>query len=355
MEYSTENIRNVALISHSGSGKTTLGDAMLFVTGGNDRFGKVDDGTSILDFDSEEIRRKTTISTALAPVEWKGNKINILDTPGYFDFVGEVRSALRVADGAVILIDATGGVEVGTELVWQYASDYNIPVIFAVSKLDRENTEFAKVVDEINNSFGIRSIPLYLPIGKEANIEGVVDVIRGVSLIPSIDGRVKQGEIPADLKETVADMKEQLKEAACDGDDELLEKYLEEGDLTDEEVLRGLRAASLERKIFLVVPVAASKLVGVTALLDAVLSFLPSPSDVGPVTGTVPSTGEEAVRYPKDSEPFSALAFKTTADPYVGKLTVFRVYSGTVSYTHLDVYKRQRLEIACGVQRHKGA
>ncbi|MBP8614492.1 MAG: elongation factor G [Firmicutes bacterium] len=328
MEYSTENIRNVALISHSGSGKTTLGDAMLFVSGGNDRFGKVDDGTSVLDFDSEEIRRKTTISTALAPLEWKGSKINILDTPGYFDFVGEVRSALRVADGAVILIDATGGVEVGTELVWQYASDYNIPVIFAVSKLDRENTEFTKVVDEIGNSFGIRPISLYLPIGKESKIKGVVDVIRGVALVSSSDGRVKEEEVPGDLKDTVAEMKEQLKEAACDGDDDLLEKYLEEGDLTDEEVLRGLRAASLKRKVFLVVPVAASNLVGVSSLMDALVSYLPSPSDVGPVTGIVPSTGEEAVRYPKNSEPFSALAFKTTADPYVGKLTVFRVYSG---------------------------
>ncbi len=327
-EFSTENIRNVALISHSGAGKTTIGDAMLFVSGGNDRFGRVDDETSVLDFDSEEIRRKTTISMSVAPVEWKGCKINILDTPGYFDFVGEVRSSLRVSDGGLIVVDATGGVEVGTELVWQYASEYQIPVIFAVNKLDRENTDFQTTLEQINNVFGGRVLPLYLPIGKEANIKGVIDVIKGVALISSADGKAKEEAIPADMADVVSDAKEQLKEAACDGDDDLLEKYLEEGDLADDEVLRGLRAASIARKVFLAIPVSAGKLVGIAPVIDAVAGYLPSPADVIPAKGTVPASDEEIVREPNDAEPFSALVFKTTADPYVGKLTVFRVYSG---------------------------
>lgn len=327
-EYSTENIRNVVLISHSGSGKTTLGDAMLFLTGGNDRFGKVDDGTSVLDFDSEEIRRKTTISAAVAPLEWKGNKVNILDTPGYFDFVGEVRSALRVSDGALILVDATGGVEVGTELVWQYAAEYEMPVMFAINKLDRENTDFSKILEQIGASFGIKPVPLYLPIGKEANFKGLVNVIEEKAIVYSNNGKMKEEEVPADMKDLVSQVKEQLKEAACDADDDLLLKYLEEGDLTDEEVVAGLKAACIARKVFLVIPIAAANLVGVDVLLDALVGYMPSPVDVGPVVGTVPGTEEEAIRYPKESEPFSALAFKTTADPFVGKLTLFRVYSG---------------------------
>jgi elongation factor G len=328
-EYSTERIRNVAFVSHSGAGKTTVGDAMLFVTGGNDRFGRVDDETSVLDYDSEEIRRKTTISTGLAPVEWQGNKINILDTPGYFDFVGEVRSALRVADGALIVVDATGGVEVGTELVWQYTSEYEIPRLLVVNKLDRENTDFQNILNQLRNVFGSRVLPLYLPIGKEAGLKGVVDVLREVALVPSPDGKkVVEESVPADMADEVANFKEELKEAACDGDDELLEKYLDEGDLTDEEVIRGLRAAVIARKVFPTIPISANKLVGVHQVLDAIVAYLPSLADVPVVKGVVPGTEDEVERKAGASEPFSALVFKTTADPYVGKLTIFRVYSG---------------------------
>lgn len=188
-EYSTDNIRNIALISHGGAGKTTLGDAMLFVSGGNDRFGRTDDASSVLDFDPEEQRRKTTISTSIAPIEWKGKKLNILDTPGYFDFVGEVRSALRVCDGAMVVVDATGGVEVGTELVWQYANEYEVPRLIVVNKLDRENTDFQATLEQINSSFGGRATPLYLPVGKQANFKGIVDVVRGIMLTAGPNGR----------------------------------------------------------------------------------------------------------------------------------------------------------------------
>lgn len=327
-EFSTGNIRNVALISHSGAGKTTVGDAMLFVTGGNDRFGRVDDATSVLDYDSEEVRRKTTISTALAPVEWNGHKVNILDTPGYFDFVGEVRSALRVADGALVVIDATGGIEVGTELVWQYTAEYEIPRLLVVNKLDRENTDFQDTLNELGNVFGRRVLPLYLPLGKEAGLKGVVDIIREVALISSPDGKITEERVPEDMAGDVSDLKEELKEAACDGDDDLLEKYLDEGDLTDEEILKGLRAASIARKVFLTVPLSANKLIGIQQLLDAIVAYLPSPADVPPVKGAIPGTEDEVIRSADSSQPFSALVFKTTADPYVGKLTVFRVYSG---------------------------
>jgi len=327
-EYAPEKIRNVALISHSGAGKTTIGDAMLFASGGNDRFGKVDDGTSVFDFDPEEIRRKTTISTSVSPVEWKGFKVNILDTPGYFDFVGEVRSSLRVADAALIVIDATGGVEVGTELVWQYASEYHLPRMLVINKLDRENTDFNSVIGELNDAFGARVVPVYLPLGKEAGFKGVADVIRGIGFTASPDGKVQEVEVPGDLAQSLAEIKEKLKEAACDGDDQLLEKYLEEGDLTDEEILLGLRGASIAGKVFLAAPVSAIKLIGVAQLLDAVTSFLPSPKDVPPVKGVVQGSDQEVTREADETAPFSALVFKTTADPYVGKLTLFRVYSG---------------------------
>ncbi|MFY9358889.1 MAG: GTP-binding protein, partial [Bacillota bacterium] len=328
-EYSTEKIRNVAFVSHSGAGKTTVGDAMLFISGGNDRFGRVDDETSVLDHDSEEIRRKTTISTGLAPVEWQAHKINILDTPGYFDFVGEVRSALRVADGALVVVDATGGVEVGTELVWQYTSEYEIPRLLVVNKLDRENTDFQGTLEQVRNVFETNVLPLYLPIGKEANLKGVVDILREVALVPSADGKkVEEQSVPAELADEVASLKEELKEAACDGDDELLEKYLDEGDLTDEEIVRGLRGATLAQRVCLAIPVSASKLVGIHQVMDAIVTYLPSPADVAGAKGVVPGTEDEVQRRADVSEPFSALVFKTTADPYVGKLTIFRVYSG---------------------------
>ncbi len=327
-EYSTDSIRNVALVSHSGAGKTTVGDALLYISGGNDRFGRVDDETSIFDFDPEELRRKTTITTSVAPAEWKGKKINILDTPGYFDFVGEVRSSLRIGDGAVVIVDASGGVEVGTELVWQYAQEYEVPRIIAINKLDRENTDFDSLVERINEAFGGRAIPIFLPVGKEANLSGVVDIIRNKMYKTVSGGKTVEEAVPAGLSDAVMTAKEQLKEAACDGDDELLEKYLEEGDLTDEEIVAGLRLACLRSKVFPVVPLSASKLLGIGQFLDAVVDYLPSPKDIPSALGVAPGSETEITRDADVSAPFSALVFKTTADPYVGKLTLFRVYSG---------------------------
>jgi len=327
-EYSTGNIRNVVLISHGGAGKTTLGDAMLFLSGGNDRFGRTDDNTSVLDFDPDEQKRKTTISTSVAPVEWKGTKVNVLDTPGYFDFVGEVRSALRVGDGALVVVDATGGVEVGTELVWQYSQEYGLPRLFVVNKLDRENTDFDAVVNQINEMLGAHATPLYLPVGKQSSFKGLVDVIKGVMITTGPDGKSTEGPIPADLAGAVSELRERLKEAACDGDDTLMEKYLEEGDLSNEEIERGLHLASIAGKISLVIPVAAAKLLGIREVLDAVVRFLPSPKDVPAVKGHVPGQDTEVERPSDENAPFSALVWKTMADPYVGKLTLFRVYSG---------------------------
>lgn len=301
---------------------------MLFLSGGNDRFGRTDDNSSLLDFDPDEQRRKTTILTSVAPIEWKGTKINVLDTPGYFDFVGEVRSALRVGDGAVVVVDATGGVEVGTELVWQYAREHKVPRLIVVNKLDRENTNFEAVVAQINEALNAHATPLYLPVGKDASFKGLVDVIKGVMITTGADGKSTEGPVPADLAGAVSDLKEQLKEAACDGDDSLMEKYLEEGDLSDEEIERGLRLASTAGRISLVVPVAAAKLLGIKEAMDSVVRFLPSPVDVPVVKGHIPGQDTEIERVCDDTGPFSALVWKTTADPYVGKLTLFRVYSG---------------------------
>lgn len=326
--YSVENLRNVALIAHSGAGKTSLGDAMLYLSGGNTRLGKVDEGTSVLDFDSEEIRRKTTISTSVAPIEWKGNKINVLDTPGYFDFVGDVLSALRVVEGAVLLVDATGGVQVGTELVWDYARERQLSCLVVINKLDRENTDFQKTLEEVNRAFGGHVVPLYLPIGREAAFRGVVDVLGGKAIIYQGDGKFTTQEVPDDLKGDVDSAREKLVETACDGDDSLMEKYIEGQDLTGEEISRGLRLAVAKRKAFPAIPASVSRLIGVESVLDALVTYMPSPADVSPQAGRSPGTEQEKSFRAALDAPFSALVWKTTADPFVGRLSLFRVYSG---------------------------
>lgn len=327
-EYSIENLRNVALIAHSGAGKTSLGDAMLFISGGNTRLGKVDEGTSVLDFDSEEIRRKTTISTSVAPVEWKGTKINLLDTPGYFDFVGDVLSALRVVEGAVVVVDATGGVQVGTEIVWDYARQRNLSCIIAINKLDRENTDFWKTLEEVNRAFGGHVVPLYIPLGKEASFRGVVDVIGGKALVTQGEGKIAEQDIPQDLKDAVESTKEKLIETACDGDDQLMEKYIEGQELTPEEIVRGIKLAVLKRKAFPAIPASVAKTIGVHAIMDAIVAYVPSPADVKAPVGKAPGSEEEKSFEAAPGAPFSALVWKTTADPFVGKLSLFRVYSG---------------------------
>ena len=319
---SIDKLRNLVLISHGGAGKTSLAEAVLFNAGTIDRLGRADDGTATMDFDPEEVKRQVSINTGVAPALWKDHKINILDTPGYFDFVGEVKAALRVADSAAVLVDAVAAVEVGTELVWNYAEEFSIPRCIVINKMERENASFDKTLEALKSSFGAGVVPVHIPIGSEASFSGVVDLME----MKAYEGSEEEPVAMPDID--VSAYREALVEAAAEHDDELIMKYLEGEELTGEEIWQGLRKGVMERKVFPVLCVSAAKNTGVQSLMDFICKVMPSPSDWGTVKGTDTSGEEEVERKPAENEPFSALVFKTTADPYVGKLTLFRVFSG---------------------------
>ncbi|MFU8794280.1 MAG: elongation factor G [Dethiobacteria bacterium] len=330
-KYTSENIRNVALISHGGAGKTSLTEALLFTSGAVNRLGKVEAGNTTTDYDPDEIKKQVTINVGLAPLEWNGVKINLLDTPGYFDFIGDVLGALRVADSVVTVVCAVSGVEVGTEKVWSYADDFNLPRFVVINKLDRENANFEGTLEQLRKHFGLNVAPLQMPIGKEANFKGVVDLVRQKALMFSEDGmKVTEEEIPADLSEQAQDLREKLIEATAEADDSLLEKYLEGEALTDEEISKGLRQGVLKGKIVPVLCAAATKNQGIQPLLDLIKSYLPTPLDQGEIKGLKPGSEEEVTRKLSPDEPLSAFVFKTLADPYVGRINYFRVYSGSI-------------------------
>ncbi len=322
-EYPTKQLRNVVLLGHGSAGKTSLTEALAFATGATNRMGEVENGTTIADFDEEEIRRHISLNLSLVPVEWQGCKINLLDTPGYTDFVGEVKSAVRVADLALILVDAVSGVEVGTELAWNFAAEQGLPRMVVVNKLNRENSSLERTLESLRAAFGENFVPLSLPIGAEGNFSGVIDLAK----MKAITGpKGEEGEIPAEMAEAVEEARAALIEAAAEADDELIMKYLEEEPLTPQEISRGLRAAVLNQTAVLVVAMAATANLGTPVLLDALKDYAPSPADRGPVTAEGVA-GEEQIE-PSDTAPLAALVFKTMADPYVGKLTYFRVYGG---------------------------
>jgi len=318
--YQSGQIRNVVLLSHNGAGKTSLSEAMLYQSKAITRLGKVDDGATTSDYDPEEVKRKISLNTSLLPLEWNKTKINILDAPGYADFVGEVKAALRVAEGAVIVVCAASGVEVGTELVWKYAEDKGVPRILFVNKTDRENADFFKTLEQLETTFGRKCVPIQLPIGSESSFEGVLDLIT-----------TKPSDAPSNLADKVAAFRDKLAEAAAETDDDLIAKYLEGEELTEEELRRGLRAGTAEGKVVPVMVGSALQNKGVTELMDAICSYLPSPKDKGKITARNPQAQQEEAIDPEDAAPVSALVFKTTADPYVGKLTYLRVYSGAIN------------------------
>ncbi|MDI6773271.1 MAG: elongation factor G [bacterium] len=326
--YSSDRIRNIAVIGHGGTGKTTLVEAMLFRTGAIDRQGRVEDGTTTTDFDPEEIRRKHTINASLAPLEWEGAKVNLIDTPGYPDFLGEMVGALRVSEGALVVVDARAGVEVQTEQAWSRADEQGLARLVIVNRLDREHASFAQAMEGLNARFGKQIVPLLLPIGTEAGLCGVVDVL-SMKAHTVRDGQESVQELPSELSEDAAAARERLMELAAEGDDALLEKYLETGTLSDEELRRGLIAGVRAGKIVPAVPASATKRIGVGQVLSAIVDLLPSPADRGPISGTHPRNGSEVPVEPSEAGPFAALVFKTMADPYVGKLSYFRVYGGT--------------------------
>jgi elongation factor G len=326
--FTVEKVRNLALIAHAGAGKTSLAEAMLYTVGATDRLGRVDEGNTVMDFDPEEIRRKVSISMGIAPLEWKGHKINLLDTPGYFDFVGEVKAALRVVETALVLVDAVAGVEVGTELTYKHALRAGVARMIVVNKIDRENANFAKTLAALEQAFGRSVVPFQLPIGAQADFKGIVDVV-GQKAYTFAGREVKETEIPANLQGQVAEIRDRLMELAAESDDELTMKFLEEGVLSDEELVMGLKAGVAKGQIVPVFVVSALKNAGVSCLLDAILEYAPSPLAAREIMGTTPD-GEPVSRPVDEKAPFSALVFKTTADPFVGRMTVMRVYSGLV-------------------------
>jgi elongation factor G len=325
-EYTSESIRNVALVSHSGAGKTMLAEAFLHVTGATTRLGKVEDGTTAADFEEEEIRRTISLSTAVIPVEYRDCKINVLDTPGYTDFVGEVISALRVADGALVVIDSVAGAEVGTEIALQYCDKFKLPRFFVINKMNRDNANFRKALASLQDISETRPIPVQLPWGEKADFKGVIDLLS----MQAYAGVGKEAAaIPAEFADEAEEARMALIEAAAEGEDALLEKYLEGEELTSEEISRGLRAVILAGSYAPVFVTAGTAEVGILPLLDAILSMMPSPLEVGEAVAQGKS-GEEKLP-PSDSGPLAAYVWKNTADPFVGKITYFRVYSGVIT------------------------
>jgi len=325
-EYSTASIRNIVLASHSNSGKTILAESLLHFTGATTRLGTIEDKTTVSDFDEEEQRRGISLFATVLPVIYKDLKINLLDTPGYTDFVGEVVSAMRVADCALILVDSVGGLEVGTEVALQYADTFGIPKIMVINKMDRDNANYQKALKSVEDQIESRLIPMQLPMGEKADFKGVIDLITMKAY--EGDGK-KVVDIPADLQAEAEEARTQLVEAAAEGEDSLLEKYFENGDLTPEETVQGLRKAMQNSNIIPVLVAAGGRNIGIQPLLDALVALAPSPAELPAVKAKTPK-GEIELTY-QDAGPLAAYVWKTTADPFVGRQTFFKVYSGVVS------------------------
>ncbi|MGD2048218.1 MAG: elongation factor G [Chloroflexota bacterium] len=322
-EYKTGQIRNIALISHNGAGKTTFVERLLFDAGVTTRMGQVDNGTAAMDFEEEEMERQSSIATAIAPIEWQEIKLNLLDTPGYVDFVGEVNSALRVAESAIVFVEAVAGVEVGTELVWQYSGERYMPRILVVNKMDRENVSVDRVMRSISENLSGNFIQIQLPIGEGTAFEGVIDLINMKARLGNDDEIV---DIPDDLVDDAEEARFALVEAAAEGDDELLLKYLEGEELADDELLSGLRSAVQSGQVVPIMYAAPQPGIGVKPILEIIAEMFPAPDEVGPFTA-IDATGEETEYEVGDLSPLAAFIFKTREDPY-GKLSYLRVYGG---------------------------
>ena len=325
-EYTTEFIRNVALVAHGSAGKTMMSEAFLHFTGATTRLGKIEDGTSASDYDEEEVRRKISLYTSILPIEYKNIKINILDAPGFPDFIGEVISALRVSDGAVILVDAVSGLEVGTEIAWRYCNQFKLPKLLVINKMDRDNANFSKALSSVTDNINARFVKIQIPWGEKAQFKGVIDLIR----MEAFAGDGKAGvEIPDDYKEVANIARSELMEAAAEGEDALLEKYLESGNLSDEELLRGLTEVVKSGAFVPVLCSAAGHEIGLGPLLDAIITLLPSPTETKSHEAHLKQSVEELKA--SDGNPLAAYVWKTTADPFVGRMSYFRIYSGSIS------------------------
>ncbi len=325
-EYTTESIRNISLVSHSSAGKTMLAEAFLHFSGATTRLGRIEDGTTTSDFEEEEIRRGISLSTSVVPVEYHGYKINVLDTPGYTDFIGEVISALRISDSAAVLVDSVAGAEVGTEIALSYCDQFKLPRIIIINKMNRDNANFRKAFDSVQLISDKRLIPVQLPWGEKADFKGVLDLL---TMKAYAGGGDTAQEIPVEFKDEVEAARLQLIEAAAEGEDELLEKYLEGEELTSEEILRGFKKVIFGESWVPVFVAAGSAEIGMGPLLEAIINLMPSPLEAAP-TIAQGKDGDEKLT-PADNEPLAAYVWKTTADPFVGRISYFRIYSGTIS------------------------
>uniref|UniRef100_A0A7C3UZY5 Elongation factor G n=1 Tax=Desulfobacca acetoxidans TaxID=60893 RepID=A0A7C3UZY5_9BACT len=329
MSGKTATIRNLAFIGHSGCGKTSLAEALLFSTGATNRLGKVDDGTSVLDYEPEELKRKITISSAFHHYSYKKHTVYLADTPGDDNFLADTRAVLHVVDAAVVVVDAVDGVKVGTEKVWQTADEHNLPRLVFVNKMDRERADYNQVLAGLKNILGAQVVPIQFPIGQEADFKGVVDLVNLKAYVGK-SGKMESGPIPADLKDEVEQWRGDLLNFAAESDDALIEKFLEEGDLSPEEIYQGLRAGTLKGQFVPVLFGATHDNLGYELLLDAINLYLPAPEDRSPIKGINPTTKEAVALDPDPDGPLAAQVFKTVADPYAGRLSIFRVFSGTM-------------------------
>jgi elongation factor G len=339
-QFALENIRNVSLLSHSGAGKTSLSEAILFNSKAINRLGRVDEGNTTSDYDPDEIKRKISINLTVLPYQWQGVKVNLLDTPGYSDFLGEVKSGLRVCEGAVILICATSGIEVGTEQVWQYCEESGLPRLIFINKMDRENADFFKVADAVQKKFGNKCVSLQIPIGAHTSFSGIIDLLK---MKAYTGDPAKEGDIPANLQAQAGTYRTKLVEAVAGADEKLIEKYLNDEAISQEELETALKTAVAAGKLIPIYAGSALENISVTLLMDGIQQYLPSPKGKAvEITDTAKGTTQKIEPSPADS--LAALVFKTSADPYVGKLTYFRVYTGTFT-SNSQVWNSSRNEL----------
>jgi elongation factor G len=330
MSEKVDNTRNIALIAHGGAGKTSLAEAMLYNARVTKRLGRIEEGNTAMDFEPEEVKRGSSISSGFHQFVWKKSTVTLIDTPGDQNFFSDTRSCLQAADGAVVVIDAVDGVKVQTEQAWEYAKDFDHPCVIFINKLDRERADFSRTFQDTSNIFKPKPIILQLPIGAEDDFKGVVDLISSKAYVYDSDGKAKAGDIPSDMQDAVESEKEALIENIAEVDDELVERYLEGETLSDDELKAALRKGTLSRTFVPVICGSATKNIGVDLLMDLIAAAMPSPADRAPRKGVDPANNNEIERAPDPDAPFSGFVVKTVADPYAGRLTILRVVSGSL-------------------------
>lgn len=331
-EYNYKNLRNVGLIGHGATGKTSLAESLLFYTNNTDRLGKVEDGTTVMDYEQEEKKRGISLSTSVASFEENNVKINIVDMPGYFDFQGEMAQGMRAVDIATIVVCAASGIQVGTEKAWNYCEKIKLPRAFFVNKMDRENASFDSVLEQMKGKFGTSVVPIQYPIGKESDFNGIINIISKTALVyDAKTSKMEPSEIPEELKDKVEECKQMVMEAVAETDEELLDKYLNDGELCDEDIYNGLIRGCANGDIAPVLCGSAIKMIGIKSMINSIIKCFPSPEHSLPQKAINLSSDEEVFINIDDEKPFSAFVFKTIADPFVGKISLFRVMTGKIS------------------------